>query len=82
MKNFLDDESYRFRKLMLERSFKSVKTYKPASSRSESMESYFICLGYQGPGASSRLRPLNNNSHDGLSEEEVDTAQHSDGEKT
>lgn len=38
----------RFRKQQLEPCFQRVITDKPKSSRSESAEAYWVCLGYKG----------------------------------
>jgi 23S rRNA (uridine2552-2'-O)-methyltransferase len=30
--------------------FETVKTFKPKSSRAESKETFYVCLGYRGDG--------------------------------
>lgn len=48
MKYFAHPELDKFRVEKLERRFHYVRVVKPASSRSESSENYFLCMGWKG----------------------------------
>lgn len=48
MKFFLHPDLLAFRKEELDPYFTRVATEKPKSSRSESSEAYWVCLGYKG----------------------------------
>lgn len=48
MKYFAHPELDNFRKEQLVPKFNVVKVIKPSSSRAESKENYFMCLGWKG----------------------------------
>lgn len=48
LKHFAHPDFLKFKKTELEPSFRHVKYVKPESSRSESSEGYFVCLGFHG----------------------------------
>lgn len=48
LKFFMHPDLVDFRKTQLEPYFSKVVTDKPASSRKESAEAYWVCLGYKG----------------------------------
>jgi 23S rRNA (uridine2552-2'-O)-methyltransferase len=48
MKFFMHPDLVDFRKKQLDPYFTKVVTDKPASSRKESAEAYWVCMGYKG----------------------------------
>ena len=52
IKHFMHPAAIKFRKEVLEPNFHIVEFDKPPSSRSESREGFWICLGWKGPPSS------------------------------
>ena len=48
LKQFMDEEAYKFKHLYLMKSFKHVFHAKPPASRGESSEFYWVCMGFKG----------------------------------
>ncbi|KAI0324197.1 23S ribosomal RNA methyltransferase [Cubamyces sp. BRFM 1775] len=48
LKHFVHPSSGKFRKECLDPNFKLVTYFKPASSRAESAEAYWVCMGWKG----------------------------------